>query len=63
MFRRSNRWRIQVEEWSSVSCRFECACHELVADDEAAIQLYRIAEEALTNAVKHGGSRRGMWWP
>ena len=47
----------QVEEWSSVSCRFECACHELVADNEAAIQLYRIAQEALTNAVKHGGSR------
>ena len=47
----------QVEEWSAVSCRFECACHEPVADNEAAIQLYRIAQEALTNAVKHGGAR------
>jgi signal transduction histidine kinase len=41
-----------------LSCRFECSQAVLVEDSETALQLYRIAQEAVTNAVKHGQPRR-----
>lgn len=37
-----------------VRCRFECASPVLVHDHGAATQLYRIAQEAVSNAIKHG---------
>jgi signal transduction histidine kinase len=40
-----------------ISCRFECARPVLVGDNTVATHLYRIAQEAITNAVKHGQSR------
>jgi two-component system sensor kinase FixL len=50
-----------VEERTGVSCSFESDGPESdgpvkVRDDNVAVQLYRIAQEAVTNAVKHAGA-------
>jgi PAS domain S-box-containing protein len=37
-----------------IQCRFECAEPILVPDNTVATHLYRIAQEAINNAVKHG---------
>jgi PAS domain S-box-containing protein len=41
-----------------VSCRFRCATPVLVADHAVAIHLFRIAQEAVNNAVRHGKPRQ-----
>lgn len=41
-----------------VQCRFECKEFVSIRDNIAATHLYRIAQEAINNAVKHGGARR-----
>lgn len=43
---------------SRVDCRFESAATVHVADNETATQLYRIAQESLANALKHGHARQ-----
>ena len=40
-----------------VPCRVECRAPVLVADDTIALHLYRIAQEAVANALKHAGAR------
>lgn len=40
-------------ERHGIDCRFECPDATEIADDIAAMHLYRIAQEAVTNAVKH----------
>jgi len=47
-----------VEERTGVSCRFESRGRVRVNDDNTAIQLYRIAQEAVNNAVKHGQAQQ-----
>lgn len=41
-----------------IDCRFDCPADVLVQRHGAAIHLYRIAQEALNNAVKHGKPTR-----
>ena len=41
----------------NVSCRFECPQPVLVGDNAVATHLYRIVQEAISNAVKHGQAR------
>ena len=41
-----------------VQCRFECDAPVLLADSAAATHLYRIAQEAVSNAIRHGHARR-----
>jgi PAS domain S-box-containing protein len=41
-----------------MECRFRCPVPVLVADNALAIHLYRVAQEAVNNAVKHSGCRR-----
>jgi len=40
-----------------VPCRLECPAPVLIADNDAAFQLYRIAQEAVTHALKHAVAR------
>jgi PAS domain S-box-containing protein len=47
-----------MEERTGVSCRFESRGRVQVNDNNTAIQLYRIAQEAVNNAVKHGQSQQ-----
>lgn len=42
---------------TGISCRFESSGFPRVSDDDMAIQLYRIAQEAIANAVKHAQPR------
>jgi two-component system CheB/CheR fusion protein len=37
-----------------IDCRFQCAKAVQVEDNNTATHLYRIAQEAVTNAIKHG---------
>jgi signal transduction histidine kinase len=42
-----------VEDQNGLPCRFECTAPVDVADANTATHLYRIAHEAVTNAVRH----------
>jgi signal transduction histidine kinase len=41
----------------NISCRFECPQPVFVGDNAVATHLYRIVQEAISNAVKHGQAR------
>jgi signal transduction histidine kinase len=43
---------------AGIACEFVCAAPVLVEDDAVAMHLYRIAQEAVNNAVKHSGCSR-----
>lgn len=43
-----------VESLFKVTCSFKCQTPILVRDNDRAIHLYRIAQEAINNAIKHG---------
>lgn len=43
-----------IRRGRGVDCSFECKATCSVRDDTAALHLYHIAQEAVTNAVKHG---------
>jgi len=47
-----------TEKMFRISCRFECPAPVLVRDHAAATHLYRIAQEAINNAIKHGKAKR-----
>ncbi len=50
-------WAGEVEDLFGISCRFACETAVLIHDDGMATHLYHIAQEAVTNAIKHGQSR------
>ena len=45
----------EVEDLFTVACRFECTAPILIDDISTATHLYHIAQEAVNNALKHGG--------
>jgi len=47
-----------VSDLFRVKCTFRCSAPVLVSDNAAATHLFRIAQEATTNAVKHGKAHR-----
>jgi len=51
-------WAAEVEDLFGVSCRFQCETPVLIHDDTMATHLYHIAQEAVNNAIKHGGPRK-----
>ena len=49
------QYTAEVEDLFTVSCRFECPEPILLTDPARATHLYHIAQEAVSNALKHGG--------
>jgi PAS domain S-box-containing protein len=47
-------WASEAQDIFGVSCRFECETPVLVQDVVMATHLYYIAQEAVTNAIRHG---------
>jgi PAS domain S-box-containing protein len=47
-----------TEERCRITCQFECPQPLRIEDNQLALHLYRIAQEAVNNAVKHGRPRR-----
>lgn len=47
----------QASENTGIKCHFKAARGVRVPDDTVALHLYRIAQEAVTNAVKHSGAK------
>jgi len=48
----------KVTETFGVACTFECHGGLRVPDDATATHLYRIAQEAISNAIKHGKAKK-----
>src|SRR6266542_2846028 len=49
---------VNVEKMFKIECRFQCDEPILVQNNEAVTHLYRIAQEAINNAIKHGKANR-----
>ena len=47
-----------ISKWSKVACIFERASPVLIEDAAIATHLYRIAQEAVSNAIRHGNPGR-----
>jgi PAS domain S-box-containing protein len=50
-------WANEVEELFHIRCTFRCAKPFPIRDPNMATHLYRIAQEAVHNAIRHGKSR------
>jgi signal transduction histidine kinase len=50
-------WSAEVSDLFHVTCRFHCGEFVSVHDEVVADHLYRLAQEAVMNAIKHGGAK------
>jgi PAS domain S-box-containing protein len=48
----------RTSQLRDISCRFECPRQVRVRDEAVALNLYRIAQEAMTNALKNGKAKK-----
>ncbi len=53
---------MSTQQLHGVRCTVECAEMVEVVDTDTATQLYRIAQEAVANGIKHGQARRIVIW-
>ncbi len=51
-------WAGEVEDFFRIECCFECDDPFSIRDDDVANQLFRIAQEAVHNAIRHGKAKR-----
>jgi PAS domain S-box-containing protein len=51
------KWANEVEELFHIRCNFQCARPLPISDPNLATHLYRIAQEAVHNAIRHGKSK------
>jgi len=51
------RWASEVEELFHIRCAFQCAKPLAIGDPNLATHLYRIAQEAVNNAIRHGKAK------
>ena len=47
----------RTSDLHAVACTFKCEEPVCILDNQAATRLYRLSQEAVTNAVKHGHAR------
>ncbi|HWZ57886.1 MAG TPA: PAS domain-containing protein [Gemmatimonadaceae bacterium] len=52
------RWAAEIEDLFHIPCEFQCADGAQVTDVRIATQLYHIAQEAVTNAIRHAKPTR-----
>jgi PAS domain S-box-containing protein len=52
------RWADEVEDIFRISCKFRCDRPVLIHDPAVSTHLYRIAREAVNNAVRHGPAKK-----
>src|SRR3984893_13854508 len=51
------KWASEVEELFHIRCSFQCAKPLPIGDPNLATHLYRIAQEAVHNAIRHGKAK------
>ncbi|MCU1342324.1 MAG: domain S-box protein [Candidatus Acidoferrum typicum] len=51
------KWASEVEELFHIGCTFHCDTPLYIHDGNLATHLYRIAQEAVNNAIRHGKAR------
>jgi PAS domain S-box-containing protein len=51
------RWAAETEDLFHISCRFSADKPVLINDSNMSTHLYRIAQEAVNNAIKHGQAK------
>ncbi len=49
---------VSITRLTGTPCLFESSCATITLDDSTAMHLYRIAQEAINNAMKHASARR-----
>jgi PAS domain S-box-containing protein len=47
----------RISDLHEISCTFECHRPVAIPDNQASMHLYRMSQEAVTNAIKHGQAR------
>lgn len=52
------QWAGEVENLYGITCRLTCNAPILIHDESVATHAYRIAQEAVNNAIKHGHATR-----
>ena len=50
-------WADEVEDIYGIACKFECAQPVLMRDIAVSTHLHHIAQEAVNNAIRHGGAK------